>query len=77
VVVLLLFSTVLVSIFNTGGLSAISISLLSFGSSWREERLVLVGEQALDEPGGVSADLWLLFLEQEAEEAFDKVCVGG
>jgi hypothetical protein len=60
-VVLLLFSAVLVSVLNTEGLSAISVSLLSFGSSWRGERLVLVGERALDEPGGVSADLWLLF----------------
>jgi hypothetical protein len=35
VVVLLLFSAVLVSILNTGDFSAVSVSLLSFGSPWR------------------------------------------
>jgi hypothetical protein len=39
----------------------------------RRERLVLVGERVPDEPGGVSADLLLLFPEQEAEEAFHGV----
>jgi hypothetical protein len=35
VVVLLLFLAVLVFVLNIGGLSTVSVSLLSFGSLWR------------------------------------------